>query len=85
MQMELEEAKNKNMELMGQHKSRIKEVFEDIKKTKNQQYLTLEEQSLEAERIINEARKQQLEEKEKNRSKIVSDEREGRLNLIKFH
>lgn len=35
MQMELEEAKNKNMELMGQHKSRIKEVFEDIKKTKN--------------------------------------------------
>jgi hypothetical protein len=35
MQMELEEAKHKNLELLGQHKSRIKEVFEDIKKSKN--------------------------------------------------
>jgi hypothetical protein len=85
MQMELEEAKSKNMELLGNHKSRIKEVFEEIKKSKNEQYLTLEEQSLQAERIINESRKLELEEKEKNRIKMASDEREGRLNLIKFH
>lgn len=75
MQMELEEAKNKNQELLGHHKSRIKEVFEEIKKSKNEQYLTLEEQSLEAERIINESRKLELEEKEKNRIRMASDER----------
>ena len=85
MQQEAEEAHSKYLLLNSGHKEKLREVYEGIKKNKKWQYLSMEEQSQEADRFINDSKRSNQEEKSKVRGKIAAEEESGKRSLIHFH
>ncbi len=70
------------MQLKSQHKEKIKEVYEDIKKNKKWLYLSTEEKSLEAEREISESKVTDKLEKAKRREQVAAEEEMGKRSLM---
>jgi len=56
-------AHTKYLQISLDHKQKIKEVYEDLKKGRKWQYLSIEEKSQEAERQISESKKKEQKEK----------------------
>jgi hypothetical protein len=52
MQREEQQSKTKLLQVSEKHKIKLKEVYDDLKKGRKWQYLSIEEQSEEAERLI---------------------------------